>query len=59
MSEIRTENIFQKFINQSITIRKKDYEWDQKCYSVQWFRCDELNKGKVRKNEVILSDKKN
>jgi len=56
--EIRTDEMFQQFIEEAKKTKQEEYEWDQKRHRVRPLVCDELEQDKSRENEIVLGGKK-
>ena len=57
VSEIRTDEMFQKFIDEAKKIRKEEYELDKKRRLTRSLLCDELDECSSRANEVVFGGK--
>lgn len=57
VSEIRTDEMFQQFIEEAKKTKQEEYEWDQKRHRVRRLVCDELEQDKSRANEIVLGGK--
>ncbi|KAL4120597.1 hypothetical protein QTP88_013262 [Uroleucon formosanum] len=55
--EIRTDEMFQQFIEEAKKTKQEEYEWDQKRHRVRPLVCDELEQDKSRENEIVLGGK--
>jgi hypothetical protein len=59
LSEIRTDEMFRKFIDEAKKIRKEEYKLDKKRRLTRSLLCDELDECSSRANEVVLAVKIN
>ncbi|XP_050056114.1 uncharacterized protein LOC126549783 [Aphis gossypii] len=57
VSEIRSDEIFQQFIDEAKKIRKEEYELDKKRRLTRPLLCDELDECSSRANEVVFGGK--
>jgi hypothetical protein len=57
VSEIRTNEMFQKFIDEAKKIRKEEYELDKKRRLTRSLLCDELDECSSRANEAVFDGK--